>query len=132
MCVAMGRRKLPAMQPQSIVFSSAVRFDDPARQDRQARLCIAGLYFVEVEPLAAGVRSSELFRKQLSATRVGFPGDVSRRIAVVKFSQAGEVFLAARIVLPVAVRSLGWRRLRNLIGRMWVNQPGEIHVQPCP
>jgi hypothetical protein len=89
---------------QSVVLLLAFCVDYPARQDGQAFFYIGIFNAVEVKPLAAGVRTGELLGEQFSGARIGFPGDMPRRVSGVEVAQTRKVLFATRVVLPVAMR----------------------------
>ena len=132
MCLTVRRAELCARYAQPVVFECAIGVDNPARQDGQAALHVGRGNLIEVEPLAARVGTGKLLGQKLAAPGIGFPCNVPRRIAFVVPAQAGEVFLSARVMLPVPARGHRRRRLGRMGRRRRVDQAIDIHVQPGP
>ena len=57
---------------------------------------------------------------------------MSRRVTVIKSSQAGKIFLATRVVLSVPTGGFCRWWFWWIIGWLRVNESGEIHMNPRP
>ena len=128
MRLAVRRRELGARYAHAVVTVCPVCVDYPTRHHRQSLFEILCIDVIKIEPLAARVRACKLFREELAATCVGFPRDVTWRVAVLKSPQSCKIFLSPRIMLPVAMCRLRLWRLRRFGRGPWLDETLQVHV----